>query len=115
MPSISHVPNDIRSREELLALIDALVPGEMLEIDGRVLGLLSHTPAFFDGKTLRVEDRRLYASIDAMVAGGAARTLADAVKQLDLAGLVKGDGHNPQVRRTRLIENYNADRARRGA
>lgn len=112
MQKILHVSKDLRSRTEILDAVDQLLPGEMFEIDGRVLAVISHTLSFFDAKTLRTEDRKLYSLIDAMLANGQARTLADAVKQIDLAGLVKGDGRNPQVRRTRVIEHYRADRER---
>jgi hypothetical protein len=110
MTKILHADKALRTRTEILDQIDLLLPGQMIEIDGRVLSLVSHTPAFFDGKSLRAEDRTLYGVIDAMLAGGSARSLPDAVKKLDLAGYIKGNGLNPQVRRTRVIEHYKADR-----
>lgn len=113
MTKIMHVSNELRSRTEILDAVDQLLPGQMIEIDGRVLGLISHTLEFFDAKTLRTEDRKLYATIDAMLAGGHARNLADAVRQIDLAGAIKGDARNPQSRKTRLIEHYKADRRRK--
>jgi hypothetical protein len=82
------VSKDLPTRTEILDAVDLLLPGQMLEIDGRVLGLISHTVNFFDARTFRAEDRKLYGVIDSMLAGGHARTLPDAIKRLDLAGAI---------------------------
>jgi hypothetical protein len=101
------VPNSIKTLRGLLAFIDMQPPGTLIEWQGRVISLVALHSSFLAGP--KAGDRALYHKIDALMAGGQAKTIEDAAGQLVDQGLVEGHADYDSLKR-RLARNYRRDR-----
>jgi hypothetical protein len=66
MPDILFVPSTA-TPSEIADYLDRLKLGDMLRIDGRVVGLIAHSTMALSGNNRQSRDRRYFASMDALI------------------------------------------------
>ena len=111
MADLILIPASIKTLEGLIGFVDSYPPRTLFECRGRVISLVALHPAFFSGKSLRVEDRGLYHRINSPLACQQAKTIEEAAGHLVDQGLVKsrGEADYDSLKR-RLARNYRRDR-----
>ena len=110
MPDILFVPSTA-SQSEICDFLDRLKLGDMLRIDGRVIGLIAHSTMALTGDNHRTNDRRYFASMDALIRNqeSPCSTPESAARYIVEMGIVPGEAE-PEWKSQRIARNYRKDR-----
>ena len=110
MPEILYVPTTA-TQPEIVDYLDRLKLGDMLILDGRVIGLIAHSVDAITGRRVIEQDRRYFASIDALIANpeSPVRTHEEAARYIVEQGIVPGDAAD-EWKSHRIAKSYRKDR-----
>ena len=110
MPSILYVPSTA-SQMEIVDYADRLQLGDMLIMQGRVLGLTALSTMALSGNNCLSQDRRFFPSMDALINNeeSPCSTPESAARYIVEMGIVPGDAE-PEWKSQRIAKNYRRDR-----
>jgi hypothetical protein len=110
MPDILFVPSTA-SQSEIVEYIDRLQLGDMLILQGRVLGLTALSTMTLSGNNCLSRDRRYFASMDALIRNqeSPCSNPESAARFVVELGIVPGDAE-PEWKSQRIARHYRKDR-----
>jgi hypothetical protein len=99
------IPPDA-TRADIIDAIDRCQPGQMLQIDDRIISVVAFSSAFIDGDTCLASDRGLFPVMTALLFNGDFSTPEACARHLVACGIVAGRTAGYESKWQRLSRHY---------